>query len=96
MIPGRFSKLSEGVLASAATITPVNEFTRLTGSTQVNTITPPSNGGFATVLYLTPVDGTLVFGTSGNILVGATVAQNRPCTFIWSPVLAKWLIGPIS
>lgn len=94
MIPGQVSRLTESVLASATTIRPRTDLVRLTGSTAVATITPPF--GFSSFLIVVPVDGALVFGTGGNILVGATVAQNRPCLLIYSKGLAKWLIGPIS
>ena len=97
MIPGSVSKLSESVLASASSIAPKTDIVNLTGSTQVNTIVPPLSGGHnATILWIIPKDGNIVFGTSGNILVGATVAQNRPCTFIYSEIYDKWSIGPIS
>ncbi len=97
MIPGLVSKLSESVLASAATISPKTDLVHLTGSTQVNTINPPLAGGRnGNLLFVVPKDGNLVFGTSGNILVGATVAQNRVCTFVYSEVYDKWSIGPIS
>lgn len=97
MFPGSSTKLSESVLASAATIAPKTDLVNLTGSTQVNTIVPPLSGGRnAGILWIVPKDGAIVFGTSGNILVGATVAQNRPCTFVYSEAYDKWYIGPIS
>jgi hypothetical protein len=97
MFPGSSTKLSESVLASAASIAPKTDLVNLTGSTQVNTIVPPLSGGRnAGILIVIPKDGNLVFGTSGNILVGATVAQNRPCTFVYSEIYDRWSIGPIS
>lgn len=97
MIPGLSTKLSESVLASAATIAPKTDLVHLTGTTQVNTIVPPLSGGRnASILWIVPKDGNVIFGTSGNILVGATVAQNRPCTLVYSEIYDKWSIGPIS
>lgn len=97
MLPGLSTKLSESTLASAATINPKTDIVNLTGSTQVDTIVPPLSGGRnGSILYVIPKDGNLVFGTGGNILVGATVAQNRVCTLVYSEQNAKWSIGPIS
>lgn len=97
MFPGSVSKLSESTLASAASISPKTDLVNLTGSTQVNTIVPALFGGrTASILWVIPKDGNLVFGTSGNILVGATVAQNRVCTLVYSESNDKWSIGPIS
>jgi hypothetical protein len=91
MFPGTTSKLSESNVASAATISPKSDLARVTGSTQINTINPPF-AGFSGVLYLAPVDGAVVLGTSGNILVGITMAQNRLVTLVFSKLAAKWYI----
>lgn len=97
MFPGSSTKLSESTLASATSIAPKTDLVNLTGSTQVETIVPPLSGGRnAGILFVVPKDGTLVFGTSGNILIGATVAQNRVCTFVWSQANLKWSMGAIS
>lgn len=97
MFPGSSTKLSESTLASATSISPKTDLVNLTGSTQVDTIVPPLSGGRnAAILFVVPKDGNLVFGTGGNILVGATVAQNRVCMLVWSQLNTKWSIGPIS
>lgn len=97
MFPGSSTKLSESTLASATSISPKTDLVNLTGSTQIETIVPALLGGRnASIIFVVPKDGNLVFGTSGNILVGATVAQNRVCTLVYSEANDKWSIGPIS
>ena len=91
MFPGTTSKISESVVASAATIQAKSDLVRVTGSTQVNTIVP-AFGGFSGVIWLVPTDGTLVLGTSGNILIGITAAQNRAVCLVFSKLAAKWHI----
>lgn len=80
---------------SAATVGVTSDVVVLKGTTQVNTLTGALSE-YSTKVTIIPVDGAVIFGTTGNILVGATVAQNRPCDFIWIPSLKKWVIGPIS
>jgi uncharacterized protein (DUF4213/DUF364 family) len=95
MFPGLYSRLSHEVIASAATINVKTDVVILTGSTGVNTINAPfTNMASRVVIIAGP--SAITFGTSGNILVGAVVAINRPCEFIWNPVAQKWHIGPIS
>lgn len=97
MFPGSSTKLSESTLASATSIAPKTDLVNLTGATQIETIVPPLSGGRnAGILFVVPKSGALVFGTAGNILVGATVAQNRVCTLVYSEANDKWSIGPIS
>lgn len=91
MFPGTTSKLSESNVASASTISPKSDLVRVTGSTQINTIIPPFSG-FSGVIWLVPVDGAVVLGTSGNILVGITAAQNRVVTLVYSKLAGKWYI----
>ena len=95
MFPGMVSKRSTMQRTAAATIGVDTDIVFLKGTTQVNTITGALSeyGQKCTII---PLDGAVVFGTTGNILVGATVAQNRPCDFVWIPQLKKWAIGPIS
>jgi hypothetical protein len=95
MFPGMVSKRSLMQKTAAATIGIDADVIILKGTTQVNTITG-ALAEYATKVTIIPVDGAVIFGTTGNILVGATVAQNRPCDFTWIPSLKKWVIGPIS
>ena len=94
MIPGSVSKVVEGsVVASAATITPRSgELFRVTGTTQINTINPPLGIAQNQVIYLVPTDGAVVLGTTGNILVGLTAAQNRVLMLFWIKSLQKWAL----
>jgi hypothetical protein len=95
MFQGMISKRSVIQKTAAAVIGVDTDIIVLKGTTQINTITGayPEYGQKITVV---PIDGAVIFGTTGNILVGATVAQNRPCDLVWIPQLKKWVIGPIS
>lgn len=93
MIPGITSKLSEGTVASAATIDAKTDIVKVTGSTQVNTINPNYGGGFSGLVILIPVDGALTLGTSGNILAGLAAVQNRAVFMVYVRSLAKWVIN---
>lgn len=94
MIPGSVSKVVEGSpVASAASITPRGgEVYRVTGSTQINTINPPLGNMQNQVIWLIPTDGTIVLGTSGNVLIGITMAQNRATMLVYLKSTAKWYI----
>jgi hypothetical protein len=85
------SKVTESNVPSATVISAKSDFLRLTGSTQIETIGSPLLGN-CIVIWVTPVDGNIVLGTSGNILVGATLIQNRLYTLIFSKATNKWYI----
>jgi len=94
MIPGAISKTSNEVVASASSIVVKSDVVKVTGSTTINTITSPlmlDRGGI--LLILIPVDGAVTLGTSGNILVGITAAQNRAVFLVWDAVVGKWYIN---
>lgn len=92
MIPGVQSKLSESVVASATTINVRTDVVRVTGNTQIETILSPLMGSGMMVILI-PVDGAVVLGTSGNILVGISMAQNRAVWLVWNKTAAKWYIN---
>jgi len=92
MIPGTTTKVSESVLASAATINPKTDVVRITGSTQINTINPSFGGGFSGMVMLIPTDGAVTLGTSGNILVGLAMAQNRTVNLTYLKSTGKWYV----
>jgi len=98
MIPGRQSKVTEETIASAATIVAKADLTRITGSTQIETILSPLllSGQGGVVVFLVAVDGAVVVGTSGNVLVGQTLAQNRLYAFVYSNTVDKWYIHAIA
>jgi len=94
MIPGRTTKLTESTLASAATIDPKTDIVLVTGTTEVDTITPHFGGGVASgLLILIPTEGTVVLGTSGNILIGISAVINRAVWLTYVKSLGKWLIN---
>jgi hypothetical protein len=92
MIPGSQSKLSEAIVASAATISVKTDIVSVTGSTQINTILSPLMGS-NTMVVLVPVDGSVILGTSGNILIGITMVINRAVWLVWNKRVAKWVIN---
>jgi hypothetical protein len=93
MIPGTTSKMSESTVASAATIDAKSDIVKVTGSTTINTINPKFGGGFSGICVLIPTDGAVTLGTSGNILVGIAMAQNRSVWLVYVRSLAKWVIN---
>lgn len=92
MIPGLQSKLSESIVASAATIMAKSDVIMVTGSTQINTILSPLMGSNMMLIFI-PVDGSVVLGTSGNILVGITAVINRAVWMVWNKRVGKWYIN---
>jgi len=92
MIPGVQSKLSESVVASADSIMVKTDVVRVTGSTAINTILSPLMGSGMMVILI-PTDGAVALGTSGNILVGITMAQNRAVWLVWNKTAGKWYIN---
>lgn len=98
MIPGSTTKLSESIVASAATIYPKTDFVRLTGSTQVDTIVPSFGGGFSGILFVVPVDGNITVSTTGNVLGGASITalQNKVTVLVYSRGLGKWITHALS
>lgn len=92
MIPGTTSKFSESTVASAASITAKTDIIKVTGTTQINTIIPNFGGGFGGQVVLVPVDGAVILGTSGNIVVGITAAVNRATILTFLRSTGKWYI----
>jgi len=82
-------------IASAATIALQARFTFVTGTTQVATITPPTNGYCEAVLCFTNASpGALA--TSGNIQVAYQPIQNRPFFMCYDPSSAKWWVMSVT
>ena len=72
-------------LASAATIAPTSFLTRLTGTTEVTTITPPVTGPHMLAFIWTT--GTANgFNTGGNIAIAYTTVTNRPVLLFYDTV----------
>ncbi len=97
MIPGSTTKLSEGVLATAATIAPRSDLVKLTGTTSIATITP-AFAGFSGLLLLVPTDGDVILLTTGNIEITSTVTmlENRLTVLAYSKADDTWYPGAIS
>jgi len=96
MFPGLTTKLSEDLVASAATIDAKADLIRVTGSTAIATINPNFGGGFSGVLVLVPTDGTLGLLTTGNIAVAVTMAQNRATVLTYCKGSGVWYPGAVS
>ena len=81
-------------IASAATITPTHKFTRLTGTTEVTTITPPNAGGYCelTLVFTSAYANALNTGvaTRGGIAVAYTSVANRPIDVCYDPRTGLW------
>lgn len=89
MYSGRVSKMSEVTVASAASIEAKADIVRITGTTTINTIQQREWSG---PCILIPTDGAVTLGTSGNILVGIIMAQNRAVQLTFVKSLGKWVI----
>ncbi len=81
-------QLQPTTMASAATITPVGKFTRLTGTTEVTKINPPVAAYHElTFIWTTGIANGFNTGGSGAgaIAVAATTTTNRPMTLYYDP-----------
>lgn len=82
-------------IASAATVAPVHIMTFLTGTVQLETITPPMPGYHQLVFVFT--DGSPgAFVTTGNIKSAYTPIQNRPCVLHYDPLTAKYWVQTVT
>ena len=78
------------VIAAAATIAPLDDVTRITGTVPVATITPP-NAYFNGPVYLYSSDATpFTTVTTGNIALATTVTRYRLLTLVYDPSVALW------
>lgn len=79
-----------GILAAAATIAPKRQFTRITGTVPIATITPPTPY-FNGPIYLIST-GASVFTTltTGNIAIASTAVLGKALVLFYDPSLSKW------
>lgn len=95
-IPQGIQNPTPVTLAAAATVAPTTLLTKLTGTTDVATITPPADGTH--VLFLQWTDsspGDLL--TTGNVLIGTTtIAQFSIVLAIYNPIVAKYLVAKLT
>ena len=76
-------------LASAATIAPTTEVTFVSGTTTINTITPPPlfvGGGQITLIPT----GLWSTGTSGNIALATTGVVSKALILTYDATTGKW------
>lgn len=77
-------------IASASTISPVDQITLITGNTTINTITQP-HPYFMGPLYLLNNDASPgALGTSGNIAIGTQFTQYQPIALFYNTTTSKW------
>jgi hypothetical protein len=79
------------VISSASTIAPTSGFVYASGTTTINTITPPDFviSGQVSSITIIPT-GAWVTGTSGNIIIASTAIPSRPITFTYVYSESKW------
>lgn len=82
-------------IASAATIVPVHKFTFVTGTVQVENITPPMPGYHELVLCFTNA-APGAFLTTGNIKSAYTPIQNRPTRLFYIPAENKYYVMTVT
>lgn len=81
-------------VASAATLTPVHKFTRVTGTTEITKIVPPNPLGYCelTLVFTSAYANALNTGvaTQGGIAVAYTSVANRPIDVCYDPRTGLW------
>jgi len=75
-------------LASADTIAPTHSYHRITGTTGIETITPPWVG-FSGPLYLVFADA-VTFGVTGNVAFAFTSAADEMAVLFYNAQTGKW------
>jgi len=81
-------------IASAATIAPTTKLTFVTGTVQVETITPFTSGYQEITLCFTNAAPGL-FLTTGNIQIAYQPIQNRPIDLCYDPSSNKWWVKAV-
>jgi len=81
-------------MASATTITPKTKLTFLTGTVQLQNITPPVTGYVEITLCFTN-EAPGLFLTTGNIQIAYQPVQNRPIDLCYDPLSAKWWVKAV-
>lgn len=81
-------------LASAATLTPTQKFTRITGTVSITTIVPPNPGGYCELTFVfTSAYATALntgVATRGGIAVAYTSVADRPIDVCYDPRTGLW------
>jgi hypothetical protein len=77
-------------IASAATVVPTTGLSIITGTTVIQTVTPPVSGyHMLAFIFTTTTPGTLSL-TGGNILANFTPASNVPVLLFYNPITGKY------
>lgn len=87
--PGTIGKLSEKIVASAATIDANADVLIITGTAAIATINAKSQGIAGQAVTLIPLAAATLVAT-GNIAVGVVLVVNRAQTLVYSRTQAKW------
>lgn len=90
-VQDQLNTTSPNTIASAASIELTNFLTFLTGTEQLETITPPVTGVCMVALVFTNA-APGAFVTTGNIQRAFTPLQNVPVLMIYDPVSALWWV----
>lgn len=93
MFPGLTTRLSEAVVATAASIQVRSDLVVLTGTTQISNILGQFGGSQgAGILFLLPVDGNVVVDTTGNVAGpgSITMLQNKVTVLVFRKGNQKW------
>lgn len=78
------------VVASTTTISVTSKIIRFTGTTAVQTLTPP-NQYFNGPIYILNTDSSVnTLGVSGNVALAVTVTRYKIFTLIYDPSTSKW------
>ena len=89
---GNVPSLVGAAVASASTIAPTYRAFHVTGTTTINTITPPTNvTSTASPLTIVAIfDAACAVGTSGNIIRANTFTAGQRAAFTYDPATSKW------
>lgn len=96
MLPVQSNQQPDPVtIASSATIAPTTALSIITGTAQLETITPPVSGYCEITLVFTNGAPGL-FLTSGNILTAYQPIQNRPVKLFYNKPTNKWYVMSVT
>jgi len=85
-------------IASAASITPTQKFTFVTGTVQIANIVPPDLGGYCEITLCFTNAGPGAFLTNGTVAPVKTAyqpIQNRPIDLCWDPSSKFWWVKAV-
>jgi hypothetical protein len=82
-------------VASAATIAPIHKLTFLTGTVQLQNLTPNDVQAYQEVTLCFTDAAPGLFLTTGNLKTAYQPIQNRPIDLCWDPSSAKWWVKAV-